>query len=262
MRYLYALILFFSLISSSFLNALDLNRVILSTNNNPLYIEFWPVVAPLWEAMGLRPTLAFVADETCSVDETLGDVIRFSPQKDVSEAMQAQAIRLFLPALFPDDGCLIADIDMLPISRSYFFSGAASCPDRSFLVYRDQAFEYWGMRYPMCYVAAKGKVFGSVFGISTKEDMTTRLREWAALDLGWNTDEIMLYQSIQSWGKNGGHLFCLGHGVGPRLDRADWDRACTSHDVTGYIDCHCPRPYSAYRHSIDQIVETIHQQLR
>src|SRR3990172_8018007 len=138
-----SLILFFSLISSSFLNALDLNRVILSTNNNPLYIEFWPVVAPLWEAMGLRPTLALVADENCTVDSTLGDVIRFPPLKDVPVAMQAQVIRLFLPAFFPDDGCLIADIDMLPISRSYFFSGAASCPDRSFLVYRDQAFEYW-----------------------------------------------------------------------------------------------------------------------
>jgi len=254
--------LFLSIFALSFssLSSLELNRVILSTNNNPLYIEFWPVVAPLWEAMGLRPTLALVADENCTVDSTLGDVIRFPPLKDVPVAMQAQVIRLFLPAFFPDDGCLIADIDMLPISRSYFFNGAAFCPTHAFLVYRDQAFEYAGTRFPMCYVAAKGKLFGSVFEISKREDIAKRLREWSALELGWNTDELMLYCSLIAWEKKGGRIVRLGHGVSKRLDRMDW-RDFSDVNFAHYIDCHCPRPYSAFKKSIDTIADAIRQQL-
>ena len=144
----------FSLGLGSTLQALKLDRVILSTNDDPLYIEFWPIVAPIWTAMGLRPTLALIGDENCQIDESLGDVIRFSPILGVPESLQTQVIRLFLPCLFPDDGCLISDIDMLPISGSYFVDGAFACPDDGFVVYKDAA-GYWERRFPMCYVAGR-----------------------------------------------------------------------------------------------------------
>ena len=163
------------------LSSLELNRVILSSNNDPKYIQFWPVVAPVWQKMGLRPTLMLVADDNCVVDESLGDVIRFSPLPDFSESLQAQAIRLLAPALFPNDGCLISDIDMIPISRSYFMDGALPCPPSAFLVYRDRAHGAEYPRWPMCYVAARGDVFASIFGVSKIEDFSDVLRFFASL---------------------------------------------------------------------------------
>ncbi len=244
------------------LHGMELKRVIVSTNNNPMYIEFWPLVACLWESMGFKPTLVLIADEHCPIDASVGDVLRFDPIPGVSEALQAQAARLFIPALFPDDVCLVSDIDMLPISAAYFKEGARHCPDDGFLVYRDGAEGYVNVRFPMCYVAAKGCVFAAIFKIGSPEDIATRLKEWADLQLGWNTDEIMLYNCALNWEREGGRLIRLGHGVQGRLDRAAWERIdFHALNLQDCIDCHCPRPYSAYRESIDLVAGAIRQNL-
>ena len=252
--------LFFSLFFSP-LQALELKRVILSTNDDPFYIEFWPIVAPIWQAMGLRPTLALIADEDCPIDTSIGDVIRFDPIPNIPIALQAQAIRLLLPTYFPDEGCLISDIDMLPISRSYFFDGAEICPEDAFLVYRDRVFDYGYdyafQRYPICYIAANGAVFASLFQNRCEYDFAEVLRQWAAKDYGWNTDEIILYASLMSWEHKGELVVRLGHGDQPRLDRGSWKSDFSSIDYSHYIDCHCPRPYSEYQESIDEVVAGI-----
>lgn len=243
------------------LNAIELKRVILSTNDDPLYVEFWPIVAPLWAKMGLRPTLAFVANEDSPIDTSLGDVIRFAPLPDVPESLQAQVIRLFLPILFPEDGCLISDIDMLPISRTYFEEGASHCPENGFLAYRNKAPGYeGGGKYPMCYLAAKGHVFQSIFGISQKNQIAELIRSWAKAGQGWYTDELMVYAYAKKWEEKGGKVVRLNHGIGPRLDRIRWDVDFNALDLSEYIDCHCPRPYSLYRETIDLVIDAIQKQ--
>jgi hypothetical protein len=240
------------------LQALELQRVILATNNNPNYIQFWPIVAPLWKQMGLKPTLALIADKDCPIDTSLGDVIRFDPLPDVPESLQAQAIRLLLPVLFPNETCLISDIDMLPISKRYFEEGAKGCPDYAFLVYRNKAPGYaQGGKYPMCYLAAKGYVFSAIFGICTYEQIPGMLRNFAKAGLGWYTDEWMVYAYAKQWEKRGGRIFCLNHTVEARLDRIQWNVDFNNLEIGKYIDCHCPRPYSEHRSTIDRVVEAI-----
>ena len=237
-----------------FIQCLELTRVIVSSNNDPMYIQFWPIVAPLWQKMGLCPTLLLVADEDCTVDTSIGEVIRFEPLPDVPQSLQAQAIRLLAPALFPEDGCLISDIDMLPVSFSYFFNGAYGVPSDAFLVYRQECFGRW----PMCYVAAKGEVFSSIFEVTCIEDFPARLREWYALGHGWNTDEVVMYSLVRKWEREqGGLVHRLHHSVGARLDRAQWDSQIKSLEIDKYIDCHSVRPYSEHKNSIDQVVEAI-----
>lgn len=259
-RTIYSLLL--ALAAALPLHAFELKRVILATNNNPDYIQFWPIVAPLWQAMGIRPTLALIAGDDCPIDISLGDVIRFSPIPNVAESMQAQTIRLLLPALFPDDVCIISDIDMLPISQSYFVGGAAGCPEDAFLVYRDCAHGCGYPHYPMCYNAAKGSVFGSIFGVSSMGDIRKTITAWADYGLGWNTDELLLYYFLTQWERAGGPVMRLGHGVGPRIDRLWWPEDLKSLDIAQYIDCHCPRPYAYYAESINQIAEATLEQLK
>jgi len=238
-------------------NCLELKRVILSTDQNPFYTEFWPIVAPIWNEMGFKPTLALIAENDADIDTSLGDVIRFSPLPDIPHSLQAQTIRLLLPILFPDEGCLISDIDMIPISRNYFLDGAAVCPEDGFLVYRDRAEGCIGSRYPMCYVAAKGSVFASLFQISNRDQIPQLIHLWANRGYGWNTDELILYSSVNQWEKRGGHVVRLGHETFGRLDRGNWKIDFESLDLSQYIDCHCPRPYSAYRDSIDLLVNQV-----
>jgi hypothetical protein len=251
------ILLFLNLIFFN-INGLELKRVILSSNDNPLYLEFWPVVAPIWESLGLRPTLALIANDELPIDTSIGDVIRFAPLKNIPVSLQAQVIRLLLPVLFPEDGCLIADIDMIPISKSYFHQGSNNCPDNAFIVYRNMAPGYeHGGRFPMCYIAAKGKIFSEIFKINSYEDISKLIQIWAKRRYGWDTDEIMVCTYAKEWEKNGGNLVCLNHKIGPRLDRICWNFDFSHLDLSKYIDCHCPRPYSTYKSSIDQIIKEV-----
>ena len=129
-NYMKKLLLFcyLSILSTQQVECVKLQRVILSTNCNPYYSDFWPLVAPLWKAMGLQPTLAFVAHEDCQLDETLGDVIRFKPIDGVSEALQAQACVFYCHLSFRS--CMsIPDIDMTPVSFNYYTDTAVLCTD-------------------------------------------------------------------------------------------------------------------------------------
>jgi hypothetical protein len=248
------------------LQALEIKRVIVSTNNDSTYIDFWPVVANLWQKAGFIPTLALIAEDDVEVDTSIGEVIRFRPIPGVPESLHAQSIRLLLPVLFPDDGCLISDIDMLPISREYYKSGAALSPDDAFLIYKDKAYAHNELKYPMCYFAARGDIFQKVFKVNTYDEIGARITEWAAEGHGWVTDETVLYREVCNWEKNEqGLIHRLGNGVGPRIDRLYWNLENLDALVaSGVIDCHCPRPYSINKEAIDRVCSAIlnywHQQ--
>lgn len=233
--------------------AFKLQRVILATDANPTYINFWPVVAHTWQHLvGLKPTLALIADDSVKIDETLGDVIRFQPIPGVPTAQHAQIIRLFLPAYFKNEGCIISDIDMLPLSKDYFVNSVASIPDNCFVVYRDQA--HRGKRFPMCYNAALGKTFADVFNIKNVNDIPKLVQEWYSEGFGWNTDEVLLTRTLKNWKQYNTRCIRLGHDVTRRIDRSNWKYDPDKVHNGSYIDAHSMRPYPLHKQEIDRLV--------
>ena len=87
-----------------------MNRVILSTDSNKDYLQFWPLTALAWKKLGFQPTLGIVGD--IDINENLGDVYKFNRVDGVSSMFNAKIIRLYLPCLFPDDLCILGDIDL------------------------------------------------------------------------------------------------------------------------------------------------------
>lgn len=243
------------LLLSSQMHAFKLNRVILATDANPDYIEFWPVVAKAWkEIIGIQPTLALIANDDVQVDESLGDVIRFQPIEGIPTSFQAQVIRLFLPALYPDDMCILSDIDMIPLNKSYYHDSVAHCSEDSFVIYRDKAYREDDLAYPMCYLAARGATFGEIFDIQTSEDIANQIKAFHAYGLGWCTDELLLHKYLHNWSDFEKRCIKLGHYVQNRLDRVDWKIRRDLLLSGYYIDAHCPRPYSAHKDSIDKLL--------
>jgi len=236
------------------ISALKIDRVILATDNHENYIQFWPLVAKAWkEIVGVQPTLALIADESVIIDESLGDVIRFEPIPGVSTALYAQTIRLLLPALFPEDGCILSDIDMIPLNKSYFIDSVVDVPDDQFVIYRKLTYG----TYPMCYNAAKGSTFAELFQIHSIEEIPDQVKKWAALNIGWSTDEKVLRKYLQNWSLKETRCTYLNHPVGRRVDRLWWGYNKSMLTAGHYVDAHCLRPYHQYKSATDRLLKDI-----
>ncbi len=266
------ILLFISIISSVY--PMKIDRVILSTNTNPGYSDFWPIVATSWKKrIGVKPTLALICDGDIKIDESLGDVIKFDPIPGVPVSFQATTIRLFLPAYFPDDVCILSDIDMLPIEKSYFFDSLTTITDDSmFIVYNDKTYNPKIPRYPICYNVAKGSTFKELFGVIDVKDIPNIIKRWykatTSVCLGlrlneadvekliFQTDERMLSVYLSIWKDAETRLFKLGRTPAREINRQNW-----SYDPKGvktgfYQDAHLLRPYSDPRKKqlIDQLL--------
>jgi len=244
--------LFLFLFSPCF--SLKIDRVIVSTDTNPMYMDFWPIVAEAWEKLvGIRPTLAFIAPADVEIDESLGDVIRFEPIEGVSTVLQAQVVRHFLPLYFKDEGCLISDIDMIPLSKSFFIDTVADIPDDCFVVYRSAvALQY--KEYVMCYNAAKGSTFGEVFGIDDIADIPEMIKRLAEqFNHKWQTDQLALYYYLRSWEHFEDRCALLQHPVEKRVDRINWKYDIEKLKSGYYIDSHMLRPYKRYKMHNDRL---------
>lgn len=237
------------------LQAFKIDRVIVATDLHENYVEFWPLVAKTWERIvGIKPTLVFVAPAGAIIDETIGEVIRFEPIEGIPTAFQAQVLRLLIPAFFKDDFCLISDMDMIPLNYWYFVGSVARCGKNCFVVYRDKAYDPKLKRYPMCYNAARGAVFGEIFKVTSMESIREIIKQWFSYDLGWSTDEQMLYRCLQQWQHFKTRCIRLGHDVERRIDRIRWGFDSNLLKSNYYIDVHLLRPYHIFKAQIDALI--------
>lgn len=257
MKVYHSILFVLSSLSIYQLKSLIPQRVILATNEKNLYIQFWPITSLMWnKIVGVTPTLALIAHNKKKLEKGVGEVVRFKPLPGIPTSFQAQVIRLLLPALYPDDVCIISDIDMIPLQKKYFIDSIQKYPNSVFIVYRDKAYGPDAKQYPMCYLAAQGKIFAEIFNVHNKKDIKRTIKEWYDQGLGWMTDELMLYKYLHNWPCFSSHCIRLGEGVGPRIDRADWQYDSKKLKENYYIDSHMLRPYKKYKKQIDALIKT------
>lgn len=242
------------------IHGITIDRVILSSDANPTYLEFWPLVARAWkDRIGIKPTLALIAEDDVVVDTTLGEVIRIKPIEGISTAMQAQVIRLLLPIHFPDEISIISDIDMLPLNKEYFINSVANIPDDMFVVYRDMAYGPDSLRFPMCYNVGKGSLFSSIFNVHSIEEIPAKIKEWASFNWGWATDEVALYTYVRGWKYFKDKCVFLHHtSMEPqRIDRVAWGYDKEKLKNNYYIDAHMVRPLNKYYSEIKELANDL-----
>jgi hypothetical protein len=249
----------FLLLTGCLSQAVQLDRVILASDSNPAYLAFWPIVARAWqEVVGIRPTLALIAGPEVQVDESLGDVVRFEPLSNVPTWFSAQNVRTLLPALFPDQVCILSDIDMLPLSRDYFCQPAGLAPVDNLIIYHDQACDD---RYPICYLAGSGKVFQQITGVSTIGQIRMQIQNWYQIYapyLGWDTDEKLFFQLVRVWSGCPGRIFKVGLGrdFSRRINRnLSYDAQKLAAGF--YVDAHLPKNFGVYQKRIELILQTV-----
>jgi len=244
-------------INFNYISGLKLDRVILAVDNNPKYIDFWPIVAKAWKSsIGVKPTLALISDSNIEIDETLGDIIRIKPIPGIPTWFQAQNIRLILPILFPDEVCITSDMDMLPLSKDFFVNKINKFKADNFVVYRNGSYDVKTPKFPICYLAAKGKIFSEILDLNNFADYESRIKEWFEYGFGWETDELVFYQYLTKWSKYKSKCKKLGYGkiIGDTIDRAKWVYNIGWLKKGYYYQAHLLRPYKRYKTQIDKLL--------
>lgn len=251
-------------------NKMKITRVILAVNESDWYLGFWEAAAKSWkQIIGVTPTLALIADESVQIDESLGEVIRFAPIEGLPSAYPSQVIRLLLPALYPDEVCLVSDIDHIAVGRDYFHNTIAHIDDDQFVFYREYprheriAIKERGLepnQWPMCYCAAKGSTFAEIFGIETKsiEAIRAKLKEWGNTEYPqWKfyTDQIMLYRHVTQWDKYQSHVTRIGHNwIMGRMHAHQWNREAIR--KRAIIDI-ALKPYTEHAHLVEDAMQLL-----
>ena len=109
---------------------MKIDKVILASNNNSQYLDFWPLVSEAWKRINVEPILIYTGKEKIDLP---GNIINFYVE-GLDPVFVAQNIRILAPALFPNDNSITADIDDLPLSKSYFIDNVKNVPEHMFVV--------------------------------------------------------------------------------------------------------------------------------
>jgi hypothetical protein len=184
---------------------MKLGTILTATDATPLYADFIPMFIRAWSLVAPEADICilYVAESLPASLAPYATFIRVVPPiAGMHTAFQAQCLRLLTPReITRDEGVLITDMDMIPLSRSYYVDTIRPAPTDAFVVYRDVCLP---AEISMCYNAAHPATWTSVFGSAPTE---TLLREWyggTGYDgvhggRGWNTDQLILVRELRRW---------------------------------------------------------------
>lgn len=225
---------------------MKINKSIMSVDDNPLYLDFWPLVSKVWKLrFNIEPVLIYFGNQNVSTE--YGTVIRIRPLNNVDLYLQTQWARMFFTSKDEESTFITSDIDMFPISRNFFADQVASINENKYV-------HLYGLHrpIPMCYNIAKGKTFKKILDLpdSFEESMKQLLdNNFKGQHMGynrWGIDEYYLTSKIEQYNDKN-DLVLLKNDVSSRLDRSNWP---SSYEVDDYIDCHSLRPVNGFKEQI------------
>ena len=240
-------------------------KVIHSCDDNPYYLDFWPLVSRVWkERIGYDPVLIHIG--TKSVSSEYGEVIKINPIEHHDVYIQTQLSRLWYPQFEPDVLWITSDIDMFPISKTYWKENIND--DYNWCNLNTNLKNY----FPICYNVATGENFKKIlkinesfdefiFHVIEKYKKQTKIHKpenWNEKEFNmWGLDEYFISDVVSSYRDNGGNVYqplrLDGFHDGRRINRTE------VYDVekiknNWYIDCHSLRPYEKYKTQIDDLL--------
>jgi hypothetical protein len=233
----------------------------MGSNDNPTYLDFWPVVSKVWkEVFKITPVLGLISDTDSDLyDDGNGLIKKFKSIKGVDSALQSQIVRIFLPK-FLNGNSLLSDIDMLPLSKKYFIEQFHNFDDNKFYVLSSDNPEcIEDNQYPICYNLGNKIMYEKIFDLNKSwSDFVIELNN---MGNGWVTDQKFLFQKITQY-ESQKEIIKLNRGWNPwainRIDRINWfyDKKMV---ISGeYIDSHLLRPYNNYRQQIDELINLLY----
>lgn len=240
---------------------MKVDYVIVSSNNNPYYLDFWPIISKVWkEKFKITPVLGLISDEDSELENSeFGLIKKYKSVEGIDEGLQSQIVRLYLPKEL-DGYCLISDIDMIPLSPQYFDDCATHLTKDNIVIYSSDNPECLkNNEYPMCYVSSHSESFKKIFELDL--DWVSFVNLLKKRNQGWSTDQKYLYEKVNEYKNDTNKVVLLNRGwsniANKRIDRATWNYDPNKVSEGYYIDSHSLRPYSQYSNQINKLIESI-----
>lgn len=228
---------------------------LLSCDDNPLYLDFWPVVSKVWKLrFNITPILVYIGETNRNILSDYGNVIYQQKIQYIPINIQSLWARYYYTSHFSKNVCIISDIDMIPISNKYFID--------QFIPFKNDDYIHLDTNenrsmLSSCYHVANGNTFSNHLMLgNTFESSMIDLINWGYSiyennNSYWYVDELYATHKLKS--KN---IISLTRKSMDRLDRSDWNYKYD--DIKNkYIDCHCLRPYKDNKVEIDELVDKI-----
>tara|TARA_R110002020_G_scaffold207564_3_gene413162 strand:- start:346 stop:1248 length:903 start_codon:yes stop_codon:yes gene_type:complete len=147
---------------------MEATRVCISTNENPTYIQFWPLVATAWKRLGFEPSLALVTDRPESEWEWMkeyGEIVRYPENREIPAVNWAKMVRWSLYCRYEDEISFCSDVDMLPLQREYFAEMPEGYnPEKHLIIKGTYDMSKTG-KFPGCYMTATGALWRKLLKI-------------------------------------------------------------------------------------------------
>jgi len=247
---------------------MKIDRVVISSNDNPDYLEFVKIVGPAWKKLlGIKPTLMYISNkkqEEWAWMEEYVDVLQVPDIDVIPSSNHAQASRMLVATKFGQDVCMLSDLDMLPLSGKYFVDAVKSIPDDMIAFLGGNAYHEQYMA-PICYMVAKGDTFAEILNPDEKgyDDLVESLIPYkgskASCRITYPStdasnrfcDESLFCDFLKRWPFKDSRTVTVHRewdrstniAVG-RVDRANWDQGLKQVGQGNLIDAHMVRPLS------------------
>lgn len=203
------------------------------------------------------------------------NIILFTPLPNISTAFTSQYIRILYPAILNyKNGVMITDIDMIPMSSTYYTKSIENYDNDKFIVLRNVCQSI--KQFPICYCVANPKTWSNIFNINSIDDIKNRLisvfiqneHKEGHGNIGWSLDQVYLYKAVNLYNKKSNILILL------RDKNTNFSRFDRKHlrkinklsiDIENnissekYSDYHCKRPFDEHKEINNRILELLPQ---
>lgn len=263
----------------------------MSSNFNPLYVQYVPLICKAWNNWGYNVILTLVTDrpkEEWEWMEEYATIRHYEPHPDIDEGIYSKVARFF--SYYQEEGInMVSDIDMLPLNKEYFDNlfkqliepipggYGYSIKDKFVSASHDaylNAVNSWAgpiefLKFPGCYMLASNKMWQKIINPYNKTEEEL-LQEWSQLERfdskesiknHYNnfSEESLIRCLYYSYDPRSEKIIKLQRGWNPqaerRIDRDNWDLNISKLHSDYYIDSHLPRPLATNRDKFPHLLE-------
>lgn len=183
---------------------MNIDKIIFSGDGS--YYIFWEHVSEIMtKVLKIQPVLFFITEqeETDFYEDKYGLVKKVKMPLGYGSGSIAQIYRLYGTKFFPNEVCLISDLDMILFNRKWLLEKVQNFKKDELVILNSDAYdskrtECFGnvTRYPMCYLVGTGDVFNKI--INTNRSIEDFAKEVFDTNCGWDSDEVFFTNKLLS----------------------------------------------------------------